>query len=228
MPEWTQAASSRMVITPIQGLLTLAAALVIGILWYGYSAHGGRATPVAQGIGALAPQGSRPKVSAPVTADSVASAPSASLPDGTKFEAAYRAGKSIEGALAIGISYKDFEGLLQSFASELLLTKDRITTPPEGTLLERYTEVLTTYQDSRTLWKEQADQALKYGWANAPERNPEGLIVVEGDVIQIVQRYGLATRQEPNATVIPGTSIQFLWAKAATQFAAVSAAAGIR
>jgi hypothetical protein len=228
VPEWTQAASSRMVITPIQGLLTLAAALVIGIMWYGYSAHGGRATPVAQGIGALAPQGGRPKLSAPVTADSVASAPSASLPDGTKFEAAYRAGKSIEEALAIGISYNDFEGLLQSFASELLLTKDRMTTPSEGTLLERYTEVLTTYQDSRTLWKEQADQAMKYGWANAPERNPEGLIVVEGDVIQIVQRYGLATRQEPNATVIPGTSIQFLWAKAATQFAAVSAAAGIR
>jgi hypothetical protein len=166
--------------------------------------------------------------SAPVTAASGASAPAASLPDGTKFEATYRAGKSMEGALANGVSYKDFDELLQAFASELLLTKDRVTTPPEQTLLERYTEVLTTYQDSRVLWKEQADQALKYGWANAPERNPAGLIVVEGDVIQIVQRYGLATRQEPNATVTPGTSIQFLWAKAATQFAAASAAAGIR
>jgi hypothetical protein len=91
----------------------------------------------------------------------------------------------MEGALVIGVSYKDFEGLLQAFASELLTTKDRVTTPPDQTLLERYTEVLITYQDSRVLWKEQDDQALKYGWANAPERNPAGLIVVEGDVIRI-------------------------------------------
>lgn len=227
-PEWTAPAPSRMAITPIQGLLVLGAALVIGILWYGYSAHGGRATPSAQGVGARAPQGGHPTVSAPVTAGSGATASAASLPDATKFEAAYRAGKSMEGALVIGVSYKDFEGLLQAFASELLTTKDRVTTPPDQTLLERYTEVLITYQDSRVLWKEQDDQALKYGWANAPERNPAGLIVVEGDVIRIVQRYGLATRQEPNATVTPSTSIQFLWAKAATQFAAASGAAGIR
>ena len=43
------------------------------------------------------------------------------------------------------------------------------------------------------------------GWA--PERNPEGLIVVEGDVIRIVQRYGLATRQEPSATASPAPQI---------------------
>jgi hypothetical protein len=167
-------------------------------------------------------------VSARVTAVSSASPAASSLPDATKFEAAYRVGKSMEGALATGVSYKDFEGLLQALASELLITKSRVTTPSEQTLFERYTEVLTTYQDSSVLWKEQVDQALKYGWANAPERNPEALIVVEGDVIQIVERYSLATRHEPNATVIPGTSIQFLWAKAATQFAAVNAAASIR
>lgn len=227
-PEWTPPAPSRIAIAPIPGLLVLGAALIIGILWYGYSAHRGRATPLAQGVGARAPEGGHPMVSAPVTAGSSASPSAASLPDATKFEVAYRAGKSTERALAIGVSYKDLEGLLQAFASELLITKDRVTTPTEQTLLERYTEVLTTYQDSRALWKEQDDQALKYGWANAPERNPEGLIVVEGDVIRIVQRYGLATRQEPNATVIPSTSIQFLWAKAATQFAAASVAAGIR
>jgi hypothetical protein len=167
-------------------------------------------------------------VSTPATAGSDASAPVASLPDATKFEAAYRAGKALERALAIGVAYKDFEGLLQALSSELLITKDRVTTPPEQTLLEGYTEVLTTYQDSRVLWKEQTEQALKYGWANAPERNPQGLIVVEGDVLRIVQRYGLPTRQEPSATVIAGTSIQFLWAKAATQFAAASAAGRIR
>src|SRR5258707_7281161 len=30
----------------------------------------------------------------------------------------------------------------------------------------------------------------------------------------MVQRYGLATRQEPSATVIPSTSIQFVWGMA--------------
>lgn len=166
-------------------------------------------------------------VRAPLPASADGGAP-AVLSDATKFEGAYRAGKSMEGALATGVSYKDFEGLLQAFAGQLLIAKDRVSTPPEQTLIERYTEVLTTYEDSRVLWKEQADQALKYGWASAPERNPEGLIVVEGDVIRIVQRYGLPTRQGPDATVIPSTSIQFLWAKAATQFAAASAVASIR
>lgn len=227
-PEWTRPAQFRMAIAPIHALLVLGAALVVGTLWYGYSGHGERPTPLTQGVGARAPREGPSPASAPVTPDTGASALAGAVPDATKFEGAYRAGKSMEGALAIGVSYKGFEGLLQAFANELVTTKDRVTAPFEQTLFERYTEVLTTYQDSAVLWKEQDDQALKYGWANAPERNPERLIVVEGDVIRIVQRYGLPTRRGPDATVIPSTSIQFLWTKAATQLAAASAAASIR
>jgi hypothetical protein len=227
-PEWSAPAPSRMALSPAQGLLILGIPLVVGILWYGYSAHGKLTTPSAQGVVARAPVEAQGTVSAPVTPSSSASGRATSLPDATKFEASYRAGKALEKALAIGVSYKDFDGLLQAFSTELLTTKDRVISPPEQTLLEGYTEVLTTYQDSRVLWKEQDDQALKYGWANTPERNPAGLIVVEGDVLRIVQRYGLPTRQDPNGTVIAGTSIQFLWAKAATQFAAASATASLR
>ncbi len=227
--EWSAPAPSRMALSPAQGLLILGIALVIGILWYGYSAHGKLTTPSAQGVVARPPvEAAQGTVSGPVTPSSSASGRATSLPDATKFEATYQAGKALEKALAIGVSYKDFDGLLQAFSTELLTTKDRVTSPPDQTLLEGYTEVLTTYRDSRVLWKEQDDQALKYGWANTPERNPEGLIVVEGDVLRIVQRYGLPTRQDPNGTVIAGTSVQFLWAKAATQFAAASAAASLR
>ena len=227
--EWSAPALSRMARSPAQGLLILGIALVIGILWYGYSAHGKLTTPSTEGVVARAPvEAAQGTASAPVTPSASASARATSLPDATKFDATYQAGKALEKALAIGVSYKDFDGLLQTFATELLSTKDRVTTPPEQTLLEGYTEVLTTYRDSRALWKEQDDQALKYGWANSPERNPEGLLVVEGDVVRIVQRYGLPTRHDPNGMVIAGTSIQYLWAKAATQFAAASVAARIR
>jgi len=145
---------------------------------------------------------------------------------GTMFEPAFRAEKSIESGLTRGVPYDEFETLLQSYTTELLVIRDRAIEDPERTLLRRYGEVAVTYQDSRVLWKEQLDQGVKYGWATAPERNPDALIVVEGEVTRVVQRYGLATREGPNGPSVTPDAIPALWERARTLFTAANRAAG--
>ena len=227
--EWSAPGPPVWSLTPVHGLVALGIVLVLGILWYGVSSRRTASTPVAPGVVARAPEAGRaPASSPPAAVAPAATGPAAPPPDVTKFETADRAGKALEQAITAGVSYKDFEGRVEAFANELMVAKDRVATPPEQALFDSYTEVLTTYQDSRALWKEQSAQALKYGWATAPERNPEHLIVVEDDVVPIVQRYGLPTRQGTEGTVIAGSSIQFLWVKAATQFARARVAAGMR
>ncbi|HKW90271.1 MAG TPA: hypothetical protein VJX92_00140 [Methylomirabilota bacterium] len=228
-PEWSTESPPGLSVTPVHGLVALGIVLVLGVLWYGSSGLRTQRTPLTRGVVARAPESGRaPASRPPATVNPAATTPVTPPADLTKFEQADRAGKVLEQAVVAGTSYKDFEGRVEVLANELLVVKDRVSNSPEQALFDSYTEVLTTYQDSRVLWREQSDQALKYGWASAPERNPEQLIVVEGDVVPIVQRYGLPTRQAADGTVIAGSSIQFLWVKAATQFARARVAAGIR
>jgi hypothetical protein len=72
--------------------------------------------------------------------------------DQAKFEALNRAAKSVQAATSIGITYPDFGKQLQSFATELSLTSDRIKTDGDKKLLEMYRTVLADYKDSLLLW----------------------------------------------------------------------------
>jgi hypothetical protein len=209
----------------------LAVAVVVAVASFVYWLHQPELPRLPNPAAALK---ARQAATAPTVAPAPPPAPAPSAPvavtpvDTAMFEAAYRAEKSIEGGLAGGVSYKDFDALLQAFATEVVAVKDRAPGEPEQALLRRYGEVLITYQDSRALWREQLDQGVKYGWASAPERNPDALIVVEGDVPRIVQRYGLATRGGPDGSAaLSPEAIPLLWERARSLFAAANRSAGV-
>ncbi len=77
--------------------------------------------------------------------------------DQGKFENLHRAVKQIEGSQMAGVNYVKFGELLQNFATELLITKDKVKTKEEKDLLELFIKTYDTYSDSYSLWKKMID-----------------------------------------------------------------------
>jgi len=218
-------AEARFTLTPGQFGIALAAVLMVVLLWIGLHTPRQATAPVAPAVISRATTpapGPAPATAAAGPETTVASAPF----DRAKFDSAYRAGKSIEGALDVGVSQKDFEGLVQAFATEVLIVQERINGPREQDLMARYSDVLATYEDSLRLWKEAVDQAARSG--PPADRGGPPPIRVENDVVGVVQRHGLPTAQAADgSSVISRDAVSFLWTKARARFAEANRAAGV-
>jgi hypothetical protein len=76
-----------------------------------------------------------------------------------KFQALYRAGKAIEGSLAVGGTFSRFTELLQALATEVSIAKDIASTRREKQLLDVYTLALSTLGHGATVWRAKVDRA---------------------------------------------------------------------
>ncbi|MBZ5500144.1 MAG: hypothetical protein LAP85_27430 [Acidobacteriia bacterium] len=132
--------------------------------------------------------------------------------DHAKFEPVYRAAKSIQAAISVGLNYQKMGELLQNFATEILIAKDKAESDMERLLVARYGEALPIFKDSLALWNEQIDSS-KYEWL-------KGYLVCEGDVAVIAGKYKLQKEEKDLAgvgrklPVIPVSSVQALWLQA--------------
>jgi hypothetical protein len=125
-----------------------------------------------------------------------------------KFEPLYRAARALDGALAVGTSYADFNALLQRFATEMIVADDRAQSQGEKELVGSYRDLFVTYKESATVWKHQIDSA-KYDWL-------KGDIFVDAELRPIIAKYKLSkselTREYPRTyETIPGDSVQRVW-----------------
>lgn len=132
--------------------------------------------------------------------------------DHAKFEPVYRAAKSIQAATSVGLNYQKTGELLQNFATEILIAKDKTESDGERLLVARYEEALPIFKHSLALWKEQIDSS-KYEWL-------KGYLSCEGDVAVIADKYKLKKEEKDLAgvgkklSVIPASSVQVLWLQA--------------
>lgn len=94
----------------------------------------------------------------------------------------YRAARTIEAALAVGINLPEFGTLTREMSKEVLLARDqlRFNAPGDASslkILEKYGEMLVMYQDSAKVWQLQIQDkkydpelpaiAARYGMASA-------------------------------------------------------------
>ena len=132
--------------------------------------------------------------------------------DQKKFENLYRAAKAVDGAIAVGVNYQKFGGLLQDLSTELSIANDKAKSDTEKELLKRYSEVLTTYQDSANVWKGKIEGA-RYDWI------PSGQVYLENELRPIVTKYSLPTESHViqttghNFETISENAIQVIWRK---------------
>lgn len=126
-----------------------------------------------------------------------------------KFEGLYRAGKTVDAAVGVSVTLPKFRELVQAFATELSIAKDRASVAEERRLVDLYADALNVYRDSLALWDAQIDQHSKIADFNA------GLLCY-GDVQEIAARYGLpCVEYGPDGMkVVPNESQQYLWSVA--------------
>jgi hypothetical protein len=136
----------------------------------------------------------------------------------SKFQSLYRAARRIEAGISLGLSVPRFSELLESLATEQLLSMDACASATETEFSEQWRGVVVLYTDSLTLWRaSQTQRDRRTGIGGIAD----GDIAVVGDVNPIVSRYGFKVegRQQDFGAqydVISEDSIQVLWSRAAT------------
>lgn len=123
--------------------------------------------------------------------------------DKVKPEPAYRAAKTIESSIGVGVNYQKFSELLQQFNTELSIAHDRSLTPAEREIVDFYAQAIPMYRDSLSLWAlkiEKGQYLSDYGQAK-----------------DIADKYELP--RESTTTINSEAGIRTIWAKAGDSLA---------
>lgn len=137
--------------------------------------------------------------------------------DNNKFANLYRAAKSIEAAISIGVNYSVYSDLLQKYSTELLIIKRENMTPEELKLFNLHKDALVIFLDAQKIWAKKIESP-KYKWI--PENNIFPLV----GITSIIAKYNIKIDEIKDSTgkkwaTISSDSIQFLWSKAESKIA---------
>ena len=137
--------------------------------------------------------------------------------DKNKFSELRKAAKAVDTAVAdTTLSYEQFGKLLQRLTEQVVQTRETVSTAEEKRLLTAYEELLTTYQDSATLWDYKV-ASYQYDWI------PRGNIYVDNRIRVIVVNYHLPTASHVVELTghhwesISADSLRVLWDRAHEQ-----------
>lgn len=155
-------------------------------------------------------------------------------------EPVYRAATELRAAQDIGMNRQRFGDLLQKFATEITVARDRAESPREQQVIQGYSDALQIYKDSASVWdvkfsipelKNLADQTAKMR-ASVSDNNDAilrsgafKLAVIEGiplnfypegstGIDAVVARYGLPVTDSEGWKTIPDNSVEVIWAEA--------------
>ena len=129
------------------------------------------------------------------------------------YEKLYRAGRAVEGAISVGVSYADLGTLVRELSTEVLIAGDLAKTETDKQMVAAYRDAMLTYKDSLTVWKGQIESA-KYEWL-------EGQIPLDQEIAPIATKYDLPQRpvtpsfSRNSVIVIPNDALQTIWQAAA-------------
>lgn len=133
------------------------------------------------------------------------------------FEPLYRAGKSVQGATASGVTYTKFGELLQALSTEIGIVKDHPLNAADRRLLALYEEAFGHYQVSSTLWQLKFESSSKVWNGEIPVvlngKAVNGLYDVAGAYDIPLTDHTMPYTGTKYATV-PGDAPQRVWAKA--------------
>ena len=122
--------------------------------------------------------------------------------DQAKFEAVYRAGKSMEGATSTGVTWLKYSELMQAFATEVSIAKDKAQSTIEQELVSLYGEALIAYQDAQIVWRKKIGHDGNLG-------------ISESEMKRIVEAYPIQGAGSGSSfSFSPDQAIQTIWVRA--------------
>jgi len=136
-------------------------------------------------------------------------------------------------ATSVGLNIGRFSELLQGFAAEVSMAKQKAVTDGEAALARRFQRVLTVYADSATLWRDKIENARYDFLQGQIEVGIEKLggsheMVWSPEIRRIVDEYKLPISEGRIAytgarfVTAPEASIQVLWAVADSRIPAAT------
>jgi hypothetical protein len=150
--------------------------------------------------------------------------------DKQKFDAVYRAAKSVKEATAVGVNFTRYSELVQALATEASIARDKATSPGEQTLAQRFAGVVTAYRDSATLWQHKIGDAstdfLRGQIMVAISRLGTGEMLEDPELRRIVDTYKITTQTISTgagggtAITISPIAVQIPWIMADLRMAA--------
>ena len=78
---------------------------------------------------------------------------SAGIVDKARHENLYRAAKNMEGAISVGVNLLRYRELLQQFATEMSIAKDKASNQAERDMVAAFDNAFLAYRDAGTLWE---------------------------------------------------------------------------
>jgi hypothetical protein len=141
--------------------------------------------------------------------------------DRKKFDGAMTAARAVQNAIDSLDDYEKFGKVFDTFTNEVIMLRDKVANKKEQELLNKYTDLLMTYQDGFQLWEYKV-QSTQYPWI------PEGVIYLEPKIKPLALKYRLPvqshvvelTRHEWKS--VPADSLRIIWERARAQFKALN------
>jgi hypothetical protein len=151
------------------------------------------------------------------------------------FEPTYRVATELRSAQEVGMNRRRFGELLEKFATELSLARDKTESPKEQRVIQGYAEVLQIYKDAAAIWDVKisipelnnlADQQPTNGVLEAiAQRSHFQMAVIDGiplnfypkgstGIDALVTRYQLPVTDTKGWKTIPNDSVERIWSRA--------------
>ena len=163
------------------------------------------------------------------------------------FESAHRVATQLKVGQEVGMNREKLAILLQELATEVALLKEKVESPREQAIAQKYSELLSIYKDSARMWDVRISvPGLKrfaqqwYDLNGAAESSTAKLLELqkfeiasihgiplnlypEGStgIDYLVDRYRIPVTEEDGWRTVPIDSVQMIWAKAAEKSAEV-------
>jgi hypothetical protein len=109
----------------------------------------------------------------------------------------YRAARTLDAALEVGVPYVEYGQLVQRLSTEVLVASDHAMADEEREMVKAYETALTAYKDSLSVWraKIEAPPTVDGFHTSRLEGLTEGDFIVTDEIAAILSRYNIGARQ---------------------------------
>ena len=136
------------------------------------------------------------------------------------FDGVSRANKAVDSAVTVGVAYQKFADLVQNFATEISVAKDKVKSQQETEIFQAFTDVLGIYSDTLRIWSAQISRADMQQYL---AREDLGKILIDQNLVDLAKKYELPVHQVKyrfsgiTNPALPANSLSVLLAKAHTR-----------
>ena len=129
------------------------------------------------------------------------------------FDGVSRASKAIDSAATVGVAYQKFAELVQNFATEMSVAKDKAKSSQEVEVFKAFITALETYNDALKLWTAKMSQPF-FESLLFEDREKIMIFSENAYLLAVGKKYDLNAEKVRGDTFLPANSVVVVLGKA--------------